>query len=216
MLKTYREVAIAAQSGSRRTRPGKELLPLQLLDLPQDPLLARRAGPDGFRLLSVKRPRAIPVQYAEEPNTTSAATAEFAPSAWAPKRPSERCTGSISGASRTSRRELARVPITYVDGATTVGKAAGILQPSVSVGASSLDHELLGPDRRRVLRQPEGNHCVDIFRRDDGTFGFEEYRRDPEDLKGWFPFTGMRASCSRPTRTRLESAKANVEWLATH
>ena len=23
--------------------------------------------------------------------------------------------------------------------------------------------------------------------RDDGTFGFEEYRRDPEDLRGWFP-----------------------------
>src|SRR6266403_513923 len=30
----------------------------------------------------------------------------------------------------------------------------------------------------------EGNRCVDIFRRDDGSFGFEEYRRDPEDRGG--------------------------------
>lgn len=28
--------------------------------------------------------------------------------------------------------------------------------------------------------------CVDIFRRPDGSYGFEEYRRDPEDNTGWF------------------------------
>ena len=28
--------------------------------------------------------------------------------------------------------------------------------------------------------------CVDIFRRPDGSFGFEEFRRDPEDGRGWF------------------------------
>jgi hypothetical protein len=31
-----------------------------------------------------------------------------------------------------------------------------------------------------------GDHCVDIFVRADGSFGFEEYRRDPEDARGWF------------------------------
>jgi hypothetical protein len=29
--------------------------------------------------------------------------------------------------------------------------------------------------------------CVDIFRRPDDTFGFEEFRRDPEDLGAWTP-----------------------------
>jgi hypothetical protein len=29
--------------------------------------------------------------------------------------------------------------------------------------------------------------CVDLFRRPDGTFGFEEFRRDSEDQQGWFP-----------------------------
>ena len=28
--------------------------------------------------------------------------------------------------------------------------------------------------------------CVDIFRRPDGTFGFDEFRRDPEDPRGWY------------------------------
>lgn len=29
--------------------------------------------------------------------------------------------------------------------------------------------------------------CVDFFQRPDGTFGFEEYRRDVETGEGWFP-----------------------------
>jgi hypothetical protein len=31
------------------------------------------------------------------------------------------------------------------------------------------------------LENSAGDRCVDIFARDDGTFGFEEYRKDPED-----------------------------------
>ena len=30
---------------------------------------------------------------------------------------------------------------------------------------------------------PEADRCVDIFSRPDGTFGFEEFRRDPEDME---------------------------------
>ncbi len=29
--------------------------------------------------------------------------------------------------------------------------------------------------------------CMNVFVRPDGTFGFEEFRRDPEDSRGWFP-----------------------------
>lgn len=28
--------------------------------------------------------------------------------------------------------------------------------------------------------------CVDIFQRLDGSFGFDEFRRDVEDGRGWF------------------------------
>ena len=45
------------------------------------------------------------------------------------------------------------------------------------------------PHPHTVLRSVNlpGEHvCVDLFRRPDGTFGFEEYRREPEDGRGWF------------------------------
>jgi len=31
------------------------------------------------------------------------------------------------------------------------------------------------------------DRCVDIFVRPDGSFGFEEFRRDPEDMGAWTP-----------------------------
>ena len=44
--------------------------------------------------------------------------------------------------------------------------------------------------RKTVIRSFEtrdGDRCVDIFQREDLSFGFEIYRRDPEALTGWFP-----------------------------
>ena len=44
--------------------------------------------------------------------------------------------------------------------------------------------------KRRVVTKSissdEGRRCVDIFRREDNSFGFEEYRKDPEANEGWF------------------------------
>lgn len=33
--------------------------------------------------------------------------------------------------------------------------------------------------------------CVDVFVREDGTYGFECFRRDPEDGRGWYPIGGF-------------------------
>tara|TARA_R110002095_G_scaffold201901_1_gene183038 strand:+ start:635 stop:862 length:228 start_codon:yes stop_codon:yes gene_type:complete len=44
-------------------------------------------------------------------------------------------------------------------------------------------------DPNKVLRSVnlDGDRvCVDVFQRPDGTFGFDEFRRDPEDTRGWF------------------------------
>lgn len=44
--------------------------------------------------------------------------------------------------------------------------------------------------KNRVLKSiniTDESRCVDIFLRPDGTFGFEEFRRDIEDSRGWFP-----------------------------
>jgi len=37
------------------------------------------------------------------------------------------------------------------------------------------------------LENPEGDRCVDLFCRPDGSFGFEEFRRDVEDAGHWTP-----------------------------
>ena len=57
--------------------------------------------------------------------------------------------------------------------------------------------------------------CVDIFRRADGTYGFEEYRRDPEDGRGWFAI-GTYSSRSFDTESdAVASARASIPWLAS-
>ena len=58
-----------------------------------------------------------------------------------------------------------------------------------------------------------GDHCVDIFRRDDGSFGFEEYRRDHEDLRGWFPLHRYHGLVFASEADALERARTAVEWM---
>jgi hypothetical protein len=63
------------------------------------------------------------------------------------------------------------------------------------------------------LENAEANRCVDIFRRGDGSFGFEEYRRDPEDRGGW---TLVAYHAHRVFATRDEAAAAaagSVTWM---
>ena len=63
------------------------------------------------------------------------------------------------------------------------------------------------------LEADSGDRCVDIFRRPDGTFGFEEYRRDSEDGRGWFligRYGGEVFASEADTRT---AASATIPWL---
>ena len=64
------------------------------------------------------------------------------------------------------------------------------------------------------FNNPAGDRCVDIFARDDGTFGFEEYRRDHEDMKGWFPLHRYSGQVFATEDDALVRAKASVAWLA--
>jgi hypothetical protein len=57
------------------------------------------------------------------------------------------------------------------------------------------------------------DHCVDIFVRADGTFGFEEYRRDPEDGRGWFPLHHYSHQVFATEHDALAHAKAIVAWM---
>jgi hypothetical protein len=35
------------------------------------------------------------------------------------------------------------------------------------------------------IEDTEGLRCIDLIAHDDGTFGFKEFRRDPEDAGRW-------------------------------
>lgn len=56
--------------------------------------------------------------------------------------------------------------------------------------------------------------CVDFFVRPDGTFGFEEYRRDVEDARGWFPIGNYSARTFPTELDALKAAKIQIIWLA--
>jgi len=70
--------------------------------------------------------------------------------------------------------------------------------------------------KARVLRSLEegsGQRCVDLFVRPDGTFGFEEYRRDHEDRRGWFPVQRYSAQVFNSEEQALSEARRSVAWL---
>ena len=55
--------------------------------------------------------------------------------------------------------------------------------------------------------------CVDIFRRPDGSYGFDEFRRDVEDGRGWFSI-GYHGDQVFPTEdAAIAAARASVAWL---
>ncbi len=72
-------------------------------------------------------------------------------------------------------------------------------------------------NKNRVIRSidtPDGGRCVDFFIRPDGTLGFEEYRRDTEDARGWFPI-GFHAENIFTSEKEVEKkALTAVSWLS--
>ena len=64
------------------------------------------------------------------------------------------------------------------------------------------------------LETEDGTRCVDLFRRPDGTFGYEEFRRDPEDRGTWTPVrfaSGLRYASLDQARAAATTA---VVWIA--
>ncbi|HUX03884.1 MAG TPA: hypothetical protein VMV53_03120 [Acidimicrobiales bacterium] len=73
------------------------------------------------------------------------------------------------------------------------------LDPSWSVLAS---YQTFGADR-----------CLDVFSRPNGTFGFEEFRRDPEDLGVWTPISFFSGHEYPTEAAAIEAARRTVRWF---
>jgi hypothetical protein len=63
------------------------------------------------------------------------------------------------------------------------------------------------------LEDIHGSRCVDILVRDDGSFTFKEFRRDPEDAGRWTLVSDYSQS-GFPTRdAALAAAAAALPWF---
>jgi hypothetical protein len=63
------------------------------------------------------------------------------------------------------------------------------------------------------IENPQHDRCVDLFTRLDGSFGFEEFRRDAEDAGAWTPvsfFSGLRYASMEEA---LAEAGRRIPWL---
>jgi hypothetical protein len=59
----------------------------------------------------------------------------------------------------------------------------------------------------------EHDRCLDLFSRPDGTYGFEEFRRDVEDRGEWTPVRYYSASIYVSPEAALAAAMQSVTWL---
>lgn len=66
----------------------------------------------------------------------------------------------------------------------------------------------------RSINDEGAARCVDIFVRPDGSCGFEEYRRDVEDGRGWFPVGNFAERRFPDAQVALAAAASRVPWLS--
>lgn len=64
------------------------------------------------------------------------------------------------------------------------------------------------------IETPEGDRCVDLFARPDGSWGFEEFRRDVEDRGEWTAVRYHSTAVYGSKDLALEAAQEAVAWLA--
>ncbi len=65
----------------------------------------------------------------------------------------------------------------------------------------------------KSINNDDGSRCADIFLRPDHTYGFEEYRRDVEDGRGWFPIGRYSEKSFATESDALTAANNAVGWL---
>jgi len=64
------------------------------------------------------------------------------------------------------------------------------------------------------VENSEHDRCVDLFSRPDGSFGFEEFRRDVEDGGRWTPVAYYSGAAYVSPAQALDTAERCVSWLA--
>jgi hypothetical protein len=61
---------------------------------------------------------------------------------------------------------------------------------------------------------PEKNRCVDIIQDLDGKFHFQEWRREPEDISGWFLMLESSPETFASKADAIAAAKRAITWFS--
>ncbi len=64
------------------------------------------------------------------------------------------------------------------------------------------------------IENAEADRCVDLFTRPDGSYGFEEFRRDVEDAGAWTPVQYYSGAVYASKADAVAVATRVVGWLA--
>lgn len=65
----------------------------------------------------------------------------------------------------------------------------------------------------KSINLPGETICVDIFRRADGSYGFDTFRRDPEDGRGWYSIGHHSTARFDSEAATLAAARREITWL---
>jgi len=81
--------------------------------------------------------------------------------------------------------------------------------------SATLDNTMSTSNRKVIesLHNQEADRCVDVFAHADGTFGYEEYRRDHEDGGRWHSlqrYSSLKFATADEARSQ---ALSGVDWL---
>jgi hypothetical protein len=63
------------------------------------------------------------------------------------------------------------------------------------------------------IENDQHDRCVDLFQRPDGSWGFQEFRRDPEDIGAWTPMEYHAAAIHTSRQAARAAAIRAVIWL---
>ena len=63
------------------------------------------------------------------------------------------------------------------------------------------------------FENPERDRCVDVFMRTDGTYGYEEWRREPEDPGRWYRARYFAAAVFASAELAVADACRQVAWF---
>jgi hypothetical protein len=63
------------------------------------------------------------------------------------------------------------------------------------------------------LESEDGSQCVDFFLREDGTFGFEQFREEYDGSSRWQSLSKYSQLSFASGHQALDAAKQHVSWL---